>query len=200
MADWAWRLQASARRATIPTLTSPAASLRALVAPRPSNHSLYGAASINCDTVELATMQCAAGGARNIVHPVLDFGCWITPTVLHQQIAEFCLEVQSWIFVEHFLNHLRWHLIKAKTQQLEPSAQVDQRDLGCHPRCDARRGVQGDRLPDQIGALRRHLMLGAELASSIRAVHFEAILAKVSRNQSEIVQNSAAKRCFLVYN
>jgi hypothetical protein len=73
--------------------------------------------------------------------------------VLDQQIAEFCLEVQSWIFVEHFLNHLRWHLIKAKAQQLEARAKVDQRDLGSHPSRDAWRSVQGDRLPNQIGAL-----------------------------------------------
>jgi hypothetical protein len=42
-------------------------------------------------------------------------------------------------------------------------------------------------------------MLGAELARSFCAVHFEAILAKISRNQSEIVQNSAAKCRFLVH-
>src|SRR5438132_7320080 len=77
---------------------------------------------------------------------------------------------------------------------------MDQCDLGCHPRCDARRGVQGDRLPDQISAFRRHLMLGAKLASSIRAVYFEAILSKISRNQSEIVQSCPAKRRFFVNN
>jgi hypothetical protein len=43
------------------------------------------------------------------------------------------------------------------------------------------------------------LVLGAELAGSICAVHFEAILAKISWNQSEIVENSAAKCRFLVH-
>src|SRR5208282_2942411 len=70
---------------------------------------------------------------------------------------------------------------------------MNQCDLGRHPSCDTRRRVQGDRLPNQIGALRRHLMFGAELASSVRAVDLEAILAPIGWNQSEIMQNCAAE-------
>lgn len=41
-------------------------------------------------------------------------------------------------------------------------------------------------------------MLRAELASSIRAIHLKPIVAPVGRNQSEVVQNRAAKSGFLI--
>jgi len=58
--------------------------------------------------------------------------------------------------------------------------------------------MQRDRLPNQIGALRRHLMLRAELSSGVRAIHLEAIVTAISGNQSEVVQNRAAKSGFLI--
>jgi hypothetical protein len=53
-------------------------------------------------------------------------------------------------------------------------------------------------LPNQIGTLWRHLMLQAELASSVCAIHLKPIVAAVSRNQSEVVQNRTAKSGFLI--
>ena len=68
------------------------------------------------------------------------------------------------------------------TQEIEPGAEVDQGDLACLPSGDPRGGVQRDRLPDQIGSFWRHLMLYAELASSLRAIHFKPIVAAVGRD------------------
>jgi hypothetical protein len=144
------------------------------------------------------TLQCAAGGARNIVGPVQDLRRRIVPTVLNQQSSELGFEVHPRISFEDLFDHRQGHLIKAQTQQLEPGAEVDQCDLVCQPSCDSWRGVERDRLPNQIGALWRHLVLRAEMPSSIRPIHLEPIVAAVSRNQSEVVQNRSAKSSFLV--
>jgi hypothetical protein len=122
----------------------------------------------------------------------------IIPAVLDQQISEFGLEVHSRIFFEDFLDHVRRHFIKAQAKQLEPGAKVNQCYLVCQPSCDSWRGVQRDRLPNEIGALGRDLMFRAELAGSIRAIHLKPIVAAVRRNQPEVVQNRAAKSGFLV--
>ncbi|HEX3342379.1 MAG TPA: hypothetical protein VHT68_24765 [Pseudolabrys sp.] len=118
--------------------------------------------------------------------------------VLDQQISEFRFEVDSRISFKHFLDDLRRHLIKAQTKQLEPGAEVDQCYLVCQPSCDSRRGMQCDRFPNQIGALWRHLMLRAELASSLCPIHLKPIVAAVSGNQSEVVQGRGAKSGFLI--
>jgi hypothetical protein len=41
-------------------------------------------------------------------------------------------------------------------------------------------------------------MLRTELASSLRAIDLKSIVAAISRNQSEVVQNRAAKCGFLI--
>jgi hypothetical protein len=75
---------------------------------------------------------------------------------------------------------------------------MDQCDLVCESGRDSRRGVQRDRLPNQVGALWRHLMLRAELPSSIRPIYLKPIAATVSGNQSEVVQSRRAKSGFLI--
>jgi hypothetical protein len=120
------------------------------------------------------------------------------PTVLDQQISKFGFEVRPWIFFEDFRHHLRRQLIKTQTKQLEPGAEVYQSYLVCQSSCDSRRGVQRDRLPNQVGALWRHLMLRAELPSSIRPIYLKPIVATVSGNQSEVVQSRGAKSGFLI--
>src|SRR5712671_4171995 len=120
------------------------------------------------------------------------------PTVFDQQISELSLEIHPWIFLEHLLNHLWRHVIEAQAKQFEPGAEMNQCYLVCQPSCDSWRGVQRDRLPNEIGALGRDLMFRAELAGSIRAIHLKPIVAAVRRNQPEVVQNRAAKSGFLV--
>jgi hypothetical protein len=107
-------------------------------------------------------------------------------------------EIHPRIFSEHFLDQLRRHLIKAETQEIEAGAEVDQRYLVRQPSWDFRRGVQRDRLPNQIGTLGRHTMLRAELASGIRAIHLKPIVSAARKNQAEVVQDGAAKRSFLI--
>src|SRR5258708_38621530 len=62
----------------------------------------------------------------------------------------------------------------------------------------SRRGMQRDRLPNQIGALWRHPMPRAELARGIRAIHLKPVVAAVGGNQPQVMQNRCAKRSFLV--
>src|SRR4249920_3835750 len=62
----------------------------------------------------------------------------------------------------------------------------------------SRRGVQSDRLPNQIRTLRRHLMLRAEIARSIRAIDFKPIIATVGRDQPEVVPKRGAERGFYI--
>src|SRR5258707_14022667 len=75
---------------------------------------------------------------------------------------------------------------------------MDQCYLARQPGRYSRRGVQSDRLPNQIRTLRRHLMLRAEIARSIRAIDFKPIIATVWRDQPEVVQKRGAKRGFYI--
>src|SRR5258708_36420124 len=58
--------------------------------------------------------------------------------------------------------------------------------------------MQRDRLPDDIGALRRDLVRRAERASSIRAIDLKPVVATIKRDQPEVVENRSAKRGFLI--
>src|SRR6516162_272307 len=60
--------------------------------------------------------------------------------------------------------------------------------------------MQGDRLPHSVSALWCHLMPQTKFSSSVGTVHFKAIFAGVSGNESKVVQKSAAKGNFLVDN
>src|SRR5258706_6850332 len=75
---------------------------------------------------------------------------------------------------------------------------MDQCYLARQPGRYSRRGVQSDRLPNQIRTLRRPLMLRAEIARSIRAIDFKPIIATVGRDQPEVVQKRGAKRGFFI--
>ena len=118
-------------------------------------------------------MQRAAGGARNIVGPGQDLCGGVVLAVLDQEIAELRFELHPRVFFEDFLENLRRHLIKAQTQKVETGAEMDQCYLARQPGRYSRRGVQSDRLPNEIRTLRRHPMLRAEIARSIRAIDFK---------------------------
>jgi hypothetical protein len=111
-------------------------------------------------------------------------GGWIISTVLDQQLSEFGFEIQSRIRFEHFLDNAPRHLIKAKTEKLNPGAQVDKRYFVCQAGCNSWGGVKCYRLPDQIGAFWWHLMFRAELTGSIRAIHLKPIVPSVSREEA----------------
>ena len=135
-------------------------------------------------------MNCAACGPRNIVSPVQDLGGWIVPTVLDQKVFEFLFETHARIFFEYLLNHLRRHLIEAETQEIESRTEMNQGYFAREPRGNSGRCMQRDRLPNHIGALWRHLMLYAEIASGIGAVHLKPVVAAIGRDQTQIVQDS----------
>ncbi len=66
------------------------------------------------------------------------------------------------------------------------------------PRGNSGRGMQRDRLPNHIGALWRHLMIYAEIASGLGAIHLKPVVAAIGRDQTKIVQNRPAKRGLLI--
>jgi hypothetical protein len=123
---------------------------------------------------------------------------WVALAVFDQEIPKLRFEPHPRVFFEDFLKNLRRHLIKAQTQKVETGAEMDQRYLARQPGRYSRRGVQGDRLPNQIRALRRDLMLRAEIARGIRAIYFKPIIATVGRDQPEVVQKRGAKRGFFI--
>ena len=100
-------------------------------------------------------MHRAAGGAGNIVGPGQDLCGGVVLAVLDQEIAELRFELHPRVFFEDFLENLRRHLIKAQTQKVETGAEMDQCYLARQPGRYSRRGVQSDRLPNQIRTLRR---------------------------------------------
>ena len=120
------------------------------------------------------------------------------PAVLDQKVSEFRLEFHPRIFAEYFLDQLPRYLIKTQSQEIEPGAEVDQGYLIRKPTRDSRRGVERDRLPNQIGALRGHLMLRTEFAGGIGTIHLETVVAAVGRNEPEVMQDRTAKGGFLI--
>src|SRR5258705_8665394 len=77
---------------------------------------------------------------------------------------------------------------------------MDQRYLACQPSRYSRRGMQRDRLPNQIGALWRHPMPRAELARGIRAIHLKPVVAAVGGNHPQVMQNPCAKPSFFLHH
>jgi hypothetical protein len=142
----------------------------------------------------------AACGPRNIVSPVQDLGGRIVPTVLDQKVFEFLFETHARIFFEHLLNHLRRHLIEAETQEIESRTEMNQSYFAGQPCGNPGRGMQRDRLPNDIGALWRHLMLYAEIASGLGAIHLKTVVAAIGRDQTKIVQDRPAKRGLLIHH
>ena len=104
------------------------------------------------------------------------------PTVFDQQISEFGLEIHPWIFLEHLLNHLWRHLIEAQAKQFEPGAEMHQCYFVCQASCDSWRCMKCYCLPNEVGALWWHLVFLAKLASGIRSIHLEPVVATVSRH------------------
>jgi len=58
--------------------------------------------------------------------------------------------------------------------------------------------MQRNRLPDDIGALRRDPVRRAERASGIRAIDLKPVVATIRWDQPEVVKNRSAKRRFLI--
>src|SRR4029077_13321105 len=135
-------------------------------------------------------VNCAACGPRNIVSPVQEMGGRIVPTALDQKAFEFLFETHARIFFEYFLDHLRRDQIEAETQEIESRTEMNQGYFAREARGNSGRCMQRDRLPNHIGALWRHLMLYAEIASGIGAVHLKPVVAAIGRDQTQIVQDS----------
>jgi hypothetical protein len=75
---------------------------------------------------------------------------------------------------------------------------MNQGNFARQPRGNSGRGMQRDRPPNHIGALWRHLMIYAEIANGIGAIHLKPVVAAIGRDQTKIVQNRPAKRGLLI--
>ena len=115
-----------------------------------------------------------------------------------RRFLEFGFETHARIFFEYLLEHLRRDLIEAETQEIEPRTEMNQGYFARKPRGNSGRGMQRDRLPNHIGALWRHLMIYAEIASGLGAIHLKPVVAAIGRDQTKIVQNRPAKRGLLI--
>lgn len=104
--------------------------------------------------------------------------------VLDQKVFEFLFKTHARIFFEYILKHLRRHLIEAETQEIDSRTEMNQSYFARQPCGNPGRGMQRDRLPNHIGALRRHLMIYAEIASGLGAIHLKPVVAAIGRNQT----------------